>query len=464
MFEVQSERKQFLSAPPSVPATVAALMEPAIAVLCFALMHRVYGRSFDGASTITIILTLVLMFPGISYFGRSGIGVIIDIVASWGGVVLVLIAIAIATRTTHRFDHGLLRAWFIVTPCLQWLAVAIGTRILFSHMDQPGMRRRAVIVGANAVGVRLAQALKSNRTRGHEFVGYFDDRAAERTGLTSADQISGTLAGLPRFVDENDVKDVYITLPLSSEPRISKLMEMLQNTTASLHFVPDVFGVSIIQGRLEDLGGIPVVSLAVTPFTGVNGLLKRVSDILLSSCILAFIFPALALIALGVKMSSPGPVIFRQKRTGLDGEIIEVYKFRSMTVQDNGAFVRQATRNDSRVTKFGAFIRKTSLDELPQLVNVLQGQMSIVGPRPHAVAHNVQYRELVQAYMARHKVKPGITGWAQVNGLRGETDTLDKMRLRVEYDLEYLRNWSLRLDVLIILRTIGLVFFDRRAY
>ncbi len=439
-------------------------MEPAIAVLCFALMHKVYGRAFDGASTITILLTLVLMFPGISYFGRSGVGVIIDIVASWGGVVLVLIAVALATRSAHRFDHGLLRAWFIVTPCLQWLAVTVGTRVLLNHLDQPGVRRRAVIVGANAVGIRLAQTLKSNRTRGHEFVGYFDDRGGERIDLTSTERVTGALAELPGFIDKNDVKDVYITLPLSSQPRITELMEMLQNTTASLHFVPDVFGVSIIQGRLEDVGGVPVVSLAVTPFTGINGLLKRVSDVFISCCVLVLIFPAFFLIAIGVKMSSPGPIIFRQKRTGLDGQVIEVYKFRSMTVQDNGAFIRQATRNDSRITKFGAFIRKTSLDELPQLFNVLQGRMSVVGPRPHAVAHNIQYRELVRAYMARHKVKPGITGWAQVNGLRGETDTLEKMRLRVEYDLEYLRNWSLRLDILIILRTVRLVFFDRGAY
>jgi len=169
-------------------------------------------------------------------------------------------------------------------------------------------------------------------------------------------------------------------------------------------------------------------------------------------------------VALGVKLSSPGPIIFRQKRTGLDGDIIEVYKFRSMRAMDNGPVVQQATRGDPRITRFGAFIRRTSLDELPQFINVLQGRMSIVGPRPHAVAHNEQYRKLVKSYMARHKVKPGITGWAQVNGFRGETDTVDKMARRVEYDLEYLRNWSLGLDLLIIARTIKLVFRDQTAY
>jgi putative colanic acid biosynthesis UDP-glucose lipid carrier transferase len=269
---------------------------------------------------------------------------------------------------------------------------------------------------------------------------------------------------LPAFIEAQGVKDVFITLPLTSQPRILNLMNMLQNTTASLHFVPDVFGVSIIQGRLEDMGGIPVVGLLISPFDGINGFIKRGSDIVLAILILLLISPVLALVALGVKLSSPGPVIFRQYRIGLDGEVIEVYKFRSMTTQDNGAVVAQATRDDPRITRFGAFIRRTSLDELPQFVNVLQGRMSIVGPRPHALAHNEQYRKIVKAYMARHKVRPGITGWAQVNGLRGETDTTDKMAARVEFDLEYLRNWSLGLDLLIIARTAKLMLFDRKAF
>jgi putative colanic acid biosynthesis UDP-glucose lipid carrier transferase len=228
--------------------------------------------------------------------------------------------------------------------------------------------------------------------------------------------------------------------------------------------VPDVFGISIIQGRLQDLNGVPVVGICETPFTGTNDLVKRVSDIVLGSVILLLITPVLIAIAIGVKLSSPGPVIFRQRRNGLDGSEIVVYKFRSMRTQDDGAVVRQATKDDPRITPFGAFIRRTSLDELPQFINVLQGRMSIVGPRPHAVAHNEQYRQMIKAYMVRHKVKPGITGWAQVNGHRGETETVEKMRSRVEYDLEYLRNWSLGLDLKIIVATIRVLFFDRHAY
>jgi putative colanic acid biosynthesis UDP-glucose lipid carrier transferase len=169
-------------------------------------------------------------------------------------------------------------------------------------------------------------------------------------------------------------------------------------------------------------------------------------------------------IAIGVKLSSPGPVIFKQRRNGLDGHEITVFKFRSMTTQDDGSIIAQAGRNDPRVTRFGAFLRRTSLDELPQFINVLQGHMSIVGPRPHAVAHNELYRQAIKAYMVRHKVRPGITGWAQVNGLRGETESVERMRARVEYDLAYLRNWSLWLDLRIVVRTIRLVFFDRNAY
>ncbi|MCA6218240.1 undecaprenyl-phosphate glucose phosphotransferase [Ideonella sp. B7] len=464
MFEERKAHKQFLNAPPSVPALVAAFLEPTVAGVMLVALHDAFGQGFGGASVALLILTMVLMFPGINRFGRTGVGVVIEIVLSWAGVVLVLVLVGYLSRGFHQFSHPMLIAWVLLTPLVQWGCVRYGTRILLHRLRQADMRRPAVVVGANSMGVRVAGVLRSLRQRGHDFMGYFDDRSEDRSNLPEDEHLTGTLAQLPGFIDLHSVKDVYITLPLTSQPRILALMESLQNTTASLHFVPDIFGVSIIQGRLEDMGGVPVVGLTVTPFTGVNGLVKRVSDVVLASLILVLISPVMLAVAIGVKLSSPGPVIFRQRRTGLDGEIIEVYKFRSMTTQDNGAVVKQATRGDARITPFGAFIRRTSLDELPQFVNVLQGRMSIVGPRPHAVAHNDQYRALVKAYMARHKVKPGITGWAQINGLRGETDTLDKMARRVEFDLEYLRNWSLSLDLLIIARTAKQMFFDRGAY
>ncbi|MEK8045658.1 undecaprenyl-phosphate glucose phosphotransferase [Ideonella margarita] len=464
MFEERSARKQFLSAPPTVAAGVSALMEPAVAGIMLGVCHSAFGQAFEGPSMALLALLVVLMFPGVNRFGKTGVGVFIDIALSWVSVLFVLAMLGYATGALGGFNKHMLLAWGVGTPMVLWLLTAGGTAWMHHHASLPSARRPAVVVGANAMGERVAKMLVARRQLGHQCLGFFDDRADDRISVPEGHQLLGKLDLLAGYIDEHGVKDVFITLPLTSQPRILNLMAALQNTTASLHFVPDVFGVNIIQGRLEDMGGVPVVGLIVTPFTGVNGLVKRASDIVLSSLILIGISPILVGLAIGVKMSSPGPVIFRQRRTGLDGEIIDVYKFRSMTTQDNGSEVKQATRGDSRITPFGAFIRRTSLDELPQFVNVLQGRMSIVGPRPHAVAHNEQYRKIVKAYMARHKVKPGITGWAQVNGLRGETDTLDKMARRVEYDLEYLRNWSLGLDLLIIARTAKLMFFDRSAY
>jgi putative colanic acid biosynthesis UDP-glucose lipid carrier transferase len=341
-------------------------------------------------------------------------------------------------------------------------AIAAGSRVQRWRARDPSARRTAVIVGAGELGFKAARALRESQ--GVICLGYFDDRSVDRLHAQAATQLIGRLSALSDFVRDKGVREVYITLPLGSQPRIVQLLEQVQGTTASLWFVPDVFGISIIQGRLQDINGVPVVGICETPFTGTNQLVKRLSDIVLASLILLLISPVLLAVAIGVKLSSPGPVIFKQRRNGLDGEEITVYKFRSMRAQDNGKVVKQATKDDPRITRFGAFIRRTSLDELPQFINVLQGSMSIVGPRPHAVAHNEEYRKLIKAYMVRHKVKPGITGWAQVNGLRGETDTVDKMKARVEYDLEYLRNWSLALDLQIILRTIRLVVFDRHAY
>jgi putative colanic acid biosysnthesis UDP-glucose lipid carrier transferase len=312
--------------------------------------------------------------------------------------------------------------------------------------------------------VKVARALVAGGDYGVDFSGYFDDRTDDRVDEESTNKRLGGLKDVAPYIIQHGVREVYITLPLGSQPRIVELLEQVQGTTASLFFVPDVFGISIIQGRLQDMNGVPVVGICETPFTGTNELVKRMSDVVLALLILVLISPILLGVAIGVKLSSPGPIIFKQRRNGLDGDEIVVYKFRSMTSQDNGAVVKQATKDDARITPFGAFIRRTSLDELPQFINVLQGRMSIVGPRPHAVAHNEQYREIIKAYMVRHKVKPGITGWAQVNGHRGETDTIEKMQARVEYDLAYLRNWTLGLDLQIIIRTIRLVFFDRHAY
>jgi putative colanic acid biosynthesis UDP-glucose lipid carrier transferase len=325
--------------------------------------------------------------------------------------------------------------------------------------------KRAIIVGMNEQGAQLASRLADSPYSDLKMLGFFDDRNIERLhAIGHEGALLGRIAEVADYVKRDQVNLIYISLPMATQPRILRLLDELRDTTASIYFVPDMFVTDIIQSRMETVCDMPVVSVCETPFTGNNGLVKRLSDIGLSLLILLLISPILLGIACGVKLTSPGPIIFRQRRYGLDGQEIVVYKFRSMTVCEDGSQITQASKGDMRITRLGRILRKTSLDELPQFINVLQGRMSIVGPRPHAVAHNEQYRKLINGYMVRHKVKPGITGWAQVNGLRGETDTLDKMKARVDCDLDYLRHWSLGLDLYIIFKTVAVVFKDQYAY
>ena len=457
-------KRTFFSAPQSVTTFVAALLEPGITVVILVAATLAWDPPMDRPALALCLLVLALTFPGRNRFRDNLLGAAVDIVSSWVILLGILALCGYSTDSLKFFKDDVLLAWGLLTPLLQWLATAIGKLVLKRHLARPASRRAAVVVGAAALGTKVARALEGGDAYGVDFIGYFDDRVDSRIDAEAKPHMLGNLSQIAGYVDEHGVREIYITLPLGSQPRIVGLLEQLQGTTASLFFVPDVFGISIIQGRLQDMNGVPVVGICETPFTGTNELAKRLSDIVLASLILVLIAPVLLFIAIGVKLSSPGPVIFKQRRNGLDGDEILVYKFRSMTTQDNGNDIKQATRSDPRVTRFGAFIRRNSLDELPQFFNVLQGNMSIVGPRPHAVVHNEQYRQIIKAYMVRHKVKPGITGWAQVNGQRGETDTLDKMQARVEYDLEYLRNWSLGLDLRIIVGTIRVLFFDRHAY
>ncbi len=464
MYEQRDHKRTFYSAPQSVRSLVAAFLEPAIIVGTFLGVTHGHGESVQRATLTLCLLVFALTFPGRDRFLDRPLSSAVDILSSWITLLAIFALCGYATSSFGFFDFRVLAWWAALTPLLLWIAVLIGRRIIRKRASRPWNRRSAVIVGAGPLGVKVARVLMAQVEGQLHLSGYFDDREGDRLDPEAAPQRLGRFDEVADYIRAYGVHEVYITLPMGSQPRIQQLLASLQGTTASLFYVPDIFGISIIQGRLQDLNGVPVVGILETPFTGTNKLIKRVSDVLISSLILVLIAPLLMMLAVGVKLSSPGPVIFRQRRNGLDGEEIVVYKFRSMRTMDDGAVVRQATRGDARITPFGAFLRRTSLDELPQFINVLQGRMSIVGPRPHAVAHNEQYRRLIRAYMVRHKVKPGITGWAQVNGLRGETETLEKMQARVEYDLEYLRNWSLSLDLQIIARTIKLLAFDRQAY
>jgi putative colanic acid biosynthesis UDP-glucose lipid carrier transferase len=378
----------------------------------------------------------------------------------WGVWSTLLLCFGFAFRLGALFPHSLIWTWLALTLVSLIFADYVSTRALARANSA---HERHIIIGANEVGVELARRISQHPGAG-TFMGFFDFRSPDRLPLPSRDQFVGKCKDVAAFVQQRAVNAIYIALPMSNAPRIEVMLHEFRDTTASIYFVPDFLAFDLVQARCTEIHGIPMLAICDTPFYGMNAVKKRAIDIILSGIGLLLTLPLMALIALAVKLSSPGPVLFKQRRYGLHGEEILVYKFRSMTVCEDGPIVVQAQRRDGRITGIGRLLRRTSLDELPQLLNVLQGKMSFVGPRPHAVAHNELYRKLISGYMIRHKVRPGMTGWAQVHGLRGETRAVEQMRLRVEYDLEYLRNWSLSLDLRILLKTVGIVFLHGKAY
>jgi len=457
--------EQFLSGRPLSPAALLqAALAPAVSIASLLLATVAFGQDFSGPYVILALIVFSATFPGRAPHGDSVQSVFSSIVASWMVLVALLLLLGWTTGTLDSFDWRVLLAWTLGTPLLLLAAEALIPFALPRLMAADGVQRVAVIAGACQVGRRLAQGIELSPFAGIRVCGYFDDRSTERLDDGVTPQLLGSLDDVADYVKRNHVDLVYIALPMAAQPRILALLDALRDTTVSIYFVPDIFLSDLIQARMDTVGGLPVVAVRETPLYGTDGWMKRASDLALASSILLLITPLMLLIALAVKVTSPGPVLFRQRRYGLDGREIVVYKFRTMSVLEDGDEIRQATQSDARVTKLGAFLRRSSLDELPQFINVLQGRMSVVGPRPHAVAHNELYRRQIKGYMIRHKVKPGITGWAQVNGLRGETDTLEKMQKRVEYDLAYLRHWSLRWDLEIVARTVLVVWKKENAY
>ena len=443
---------------------VEALVDPgALAISLWAVSFVFEGELLPPYLILSLIV-FAPTFPGISRLQTTFWRLLTDVVFGWLWLSALFILLGVATGYYRQFSLAALTTWLWLAPASQ-LGAHLLLRALAPYVIAlQGAPRRAIIVGMNEQGVALANRIRATPYARIELSGFFDDRDAQRLGKAAGTALLGKLAELPDYVKSNGIQRIYLSLPMASQPRILQVLDDLKDTTASIYFVPDMFVTDLIQGRNGTVCGMPVISVCETPFTGSNGLLKRFSDCVLSLIILALISPLLLLIAVAIKLDSPGPVIFKQRRYGLDGKDILVYKFRSMSVMEDGGSIKQAQKDDKRITRLGALLRKTSLDELPQFINVLQGRMSIVGPRPHAVAHNELYRTLIKGYMIRHKVKPGITGWAQVNGYRGETETLDKMQARIDYDLDYLRNWSLKLDLHIILKTVLVVFKDQAAY
>lgn len=368
------------------------------------------------------------------------------------------------SKTSLDYSRVAIAIWMILS-----MVFLVSWRIVFGlflrNIRSKGYNTRSVaIIGLTDRGEQLAKEILKKTDTGYRLTAIFDDRAVDRLPTSYGDLLQGKVNKGVERAKLNEFDCVYIALPLTAEKRISSILHMLGDTTANVQLVPNLFIYSFMSASMSHVGDVQTISVFCNPMKGSHGFIKRAEDLFLASTILTLISIPLVAIALAVKLTSKGPVIFKQDRYGLGGKKIRVWKFRSMTVTENADVVTQAKKGDARITPVGAFLRRTSLDELPQFFNVLQGRMSVVGPRPHAVSHNEQYRKEVDYYMLRHKVKPGITGWAQVNGWRGETDTLDKMEMRIKYDIEYIRRWSLWMDFKIVLFTIFRSFNDKNAY
>lgn len=439
------------------------VIDPLLAVGCLFGATLAWGHTIGQAELVLAALVFALTYPADVPFRQHMRGMVRHISGSWALVLGLLIPFALAIDVIRLFDANVLATWAIATPVVQatthWITPYLLPRLVALRREHV-----AVIIGANKLGRTLARQMANDPMAQTRIAAFFDDREIARIGGELEAPVRGRIDTVAEFVRANRTDQIFIALPMAAQPRILQLLDSLRDTTASIYFVPDIFMLDIIQARVDTMVGLPVVAVCESPFHGTTGVIKRLSDLCIASAAVVLTAPVMLAIALAIKLTMPGPVLFRQRRYGLDGREIVIWKFRSMKVQQDGTNVPQARREDERVTRLGAFLRRYSLDELPQFFNVLQGRMSVVGPRPHAVVHNEIYRKLVKGYMIRHKVKPGITGLAQINGARGETDTLDKMEKRIHYDLEYLRNWSLHLDLWIIYRTITQALRDPNAY
>lgn len=394
-------------------------------------------------------------------------GEIFAVGSNWAAIVVIFLAIQYLLQPVDLYNREVVMYWFVLTPIelISWHSIM--RMVLRIFRDTGLSSQKVAIYGATELGVGLEKRIQSMSWAGYNFVGFFDDRRTNGNRRFISDQtlIKGGSQDLIDQAKEGGIDVIFITLPLAAEARIKSLLNDLSDTTVSAYMMLDLFSFDLLNASWLDIQGMPAVSIFESPHTGLDNIAKRALDIGCSLLILSLIALPMLFIAIGIKLSSKGPVIFRQKRYGIGGESIDVWKFRTMTVMDAGnSDVIQASKGDSRITTFGKLLRRTSLDELPQFFNVIAGTMSIVGPRPHAVTHNEFYRTAIHGYMLRHKVKPGITGLAQVKGYRGETEVLEKMEGRIKYDLEYIRSWSLWLDIKLIVITIFVGFNNKNAY
>lgn len=423
-----------------------------------------FEHQLEASVVIFFVIFSIFSYSSIYQSWRMG-----SIYAEFGKIIQGCLAIYFTLFTliyfleiSHLFPRRVILSWTLVWPVVL-LIQRVGIRKLLRYYRKKGGNiKNAVIVGSGRLGARLTEWINENPWSGTHILGFFNDRSSEKIkGLS----LLGSLNDLPDYVYNNNVDIIYIALQMEEKEKFKWIINELSNSTITIYMLPDIPYFDFIQtSNVMYVGNIPVFSLVDTPFHGINYILKKVEDIVLGTLFLLLVSPVMLVIAAAIKLTSPGPILFKQWRHGLNGKSTLIWKFRTMKECDDGYYFHQATRRDPRVTKLGAFLRKTSLDELPQFINVIQGKMSIVGPRPNPVAMNDRYRNKLKGYMLRHKLKPGITGLAQINGCRGETDTYEKIKKRLKFDLLYSNNWSLFLDIKIIFLTVIKMIKDENAY
>lgn len=443
----------------------------AVSILTLYVLAELTGTaSTDYFSAVTIIVSLLSITllqsprtPAAELITPRAV-VSRGLLARWAVLLLALLAIGHITGYPPAYSPRVMLLWAVATPALMIPSMLMLDDIARRVLCRPSNERKVAFAGYNNTSQHLAERFSHHPELCMRVQGFFDDRSAQRLETGGHQKLLGPLSQLPEYIKNNEIDVLFIALPLRHIRRVQDLLDKLGDTTVSLYYLPDVLVSDQFQARTGEILGVPVIAMRESPFYGYWGAAKRLMDLVIASSVLVVTAPFLLAIAATIKLTGTGPVLFRQRRYGLDGREIVIYKFRTMTVTEDSGWLDQARRNDGRVTAFGRFLRRCSLDELPQLINVLQGRMSLVGPRPHAVGHNEEYRRLIKGYMVRHKVPPGITGLAQINGFRGPTPRLQDMQGRVHYDLEYLRHWSLWLDLKILFLTVPKLFKTDKAY
>jgi putative colanic acid biosynthesis UDP-glucose lipid carrier transferase len=467
----QSKRGGIIQSNKSSFSTLYRLVDLVILTILYYLVLSYKHVDIQASTSILLLLGIItfnLSAEGLdlyrSWRTQTTTAMLKMTVLAWTVTCLVVIVFGYFMPNLINLNNDIVMLWFAVSyPTLMaWRLVF--REILFMQRKRGRNSRIAAVIGATPAGYNLSLQILENEQLGIRLHGLYDDRALERLPHEFHNQIAGTIEDAITAAKAGEIDYIYVAMPMSAETRIMEILNHCSDTTCSVYIIPNFFIYNLLNARWQTVGSVQTLSVFDTPFQGASNIMKRAEDLIFGSIILAVIAIPMIAIAITIKLSSQGPVIFKQDRYGLDGKKIKVYKFKTMSTMDNGEYIGQAVKNDERVTPFGAFLRRTSLDELPQFINVIQGRMSIVGPRPHAVAHNEEYRKLIEGYMLRHKVKPGITGWAQINGFRGETETINKMVKRVEYDLDYIHRWSVWLDVKIIVATVFKGFLGKNAY